>query len=145
MKAIILWVIVGLTVGVTGGAILAHRVLTPNSRMLSQWLAVSEYENLALLQYKHADTQHARQALQGLVSFMDRAEISQLVADKTTLEFDRSLAYMRLAMLDQKSGDMEAYKNHFGEATELSKRLGNKDVSEAHMREVVVKLDDNIP
>jgi hypothetical protein len=145
VRTTILWVIVGLTAGAMGGAIFAHRVLTPNSETLSQWLAVAEYENLALLQYKHADTQHARRAMQGLVSFMDRVEMSQLVGDKATFELDRSLANMRLAILDQKSGDIEAYKKHFGVAAEFSQRLGNKDVSEAHMREVVARLDDNLP
>jgi hypothetical protein len=100
---------------------------------------------LANLQYKHADTDHARQSQQDLLGFMDHAEENQLAVDKVTLEFDRSQTYMRLALLDEKSGDIEASRKHIVAAAECSKKLQNKDTSEAHLRQIIAKLDSYLP
>lgn len=138
-------VLVGLALGAFGGAIYAHRALNRNSRYLSQLLAVSEYEKIALLQYKHADIDHGRQSMRDLLSFMDHVEASNLVVDEDVFEFDRSLAYMRLALLDEKSGDIEASRRHIEAAADCAKRLRSTDSSEAHLREVTGKLDSYLP
>jgi hypothetical protein len=136
------WILIGLALGALGGAIRAHQTLNKNSRYVSQLMAVSEYENLALLQYKHADTDHAKQAMQDLLGFMDHVEASQLVEDKRPLEFDRSLTSMRLALLDEKSGDIEASQKHMA-ATEESIQI--TDPSEAHLRQIIARLDSYLP
>jgi hypothetical protein len=138
----ILWILVGLALGIVGGVFRAHQTVNKTSKYLSQLMAVSEYENLALLQYKHADTDRARQSMQDLLSFMDQVDASQLAEDKRTLEFDRSLTYMRLALLDEKSGDMESSRKHIA-AAEESIRI--TDPSETHLRQIVARLDSYLP
>jgi hypothetical protein len=145
MKVLVPWIFVGLTVGGLGGAVLANRVVNRNARAISQTLAVSEYQNLALLQYKYAAPDLGRKSMRDLLIFMDLAEASQLAPDKKTLDFDRSLTYMRLALLDEKSGDAEAFQRDFAAAAEYSKRLGNKDTSEPRLRQVAAKLDSYLP
>jgi hypothetical protein len=144
-KALLPWILIGLALGGVGGAIHAHRTLNKNSQILSQIAAVSEYQNLALLQYKYADTDHARQSMQDLLSFMDHVEASHLLADKEVLEFDRSLTYMRLALLDEKSGDLEASRKDFAAAAESSEKLRNGDASEVHLRQIIAQLDSYLP
>jgi hypothetical protein len=139
------WILIGLMIGGGSGAISAHHRLNRNFKMLSQMMAVSEYQNLALLQYKYADLYHARQSMQDLLSFMNQVEKSGLAVDKGAFEFDRSLAYMRLALLDEKSGDVEASRKHIAEAADCSTRIGNKDASEANLRQVATKLDYYLP
>ena len=142
VRTLMPWILMGLALGAAGGALLAHQKLDKSSKYLSQWLAFSEYENLAGLQYKHPDTDHARQSQQDLLSFMDHAEANQLAADKRTLEIDRGLTYMRLALLDEKSGDIEASRKHIAAA---AKKLQLNDASEAHLRQVIARLDSNLP
>jgi len=139
------WILVGLILGTSGGAIHAHRTVNKNFKMLCQMMAVSEYQNLALLQYKYADLDHARQSMQDLLSFMNHAEETGLVVDREAFEFDRSLTYVRLALLDEKSGDIEASQRHIAAAAECSRRLGNKDASEAQLRQTVTRLDSHLP
>jgi len=112
---------------------------------MSQTLALSEYENLALLQYKYSSLDHARQSLHDLLNFMARTEASQLAPDKAVLEGDRSLTFTRLALLDEKSGDLDAFHRNIAAAAECSKRIGNKDTSEERMRQVATRLDSYLP
>jgi uncharacterized protein YggL (DUF469 family) len=144
-RTVISWVLVGLALGAVGGAICAHQAVNKRSRYLSQIMAVSEYQNLALLQYKHADTIHGKQSLQDLLAFMDRVEASRLSGSQDVLDFDRCLTYIRLALLDEKSGDVGAYQKDIAAAANCSKKLNNKDTSEAHLREVITKLDAYLP
>jgi hypothetical protein len=144
-RASIPWILIGLALGAVGGAVHGHQALTKNSKYLSQLIAVSEYEKLALLQYKHADTDRAIQSVQDLLNFMNHVEASQLAADQEVLEFDRSLTYMRLALLDEKNGDTEAARKHIAAAAECSKKLRNSDVSESHLRQITAKLDSYLP
>jgi hypothetical protein len=139
---VIPWILIGLVLGVVGGAVYARQRLDKNSKYLSQWLAISEYENLAGLQYKHADRDHARKAQLDLLTFMDYAEANQLATDKKTLEIDRGLTYMRLAVLDDKSGDLEASRRHISAA---AKTLQIDDTSETHLRQIIAKMDSSLP
>ncbi|MFZ0276650.1 MAG: hypothetical protein WA254_19480 [Candidatus Sulfotelmatobacter sp.] len=140
--ALIPWILIGLALGAVGGAVYARQRLDKNSKYLSQWLAISEYENLAGLEYKHADTDHAKKAQQDLLTFMDYAEANRLATDKRTLEIDRGLTYMRLALLDEKSGDLEASRAHIAAA---AKTLQLDDTSEAHLRQIIAKMDSSLP
>jgi len=135
----------GLVLGFVAGVFQTHRRLCDSSRLLFQLTAVSEYKSLALLEYKHADTAHALSAMQDLVSFMDRVGRSHLIVNQPILEFDRSVTYTRLALLDEKSGDMEGYRQHIAFAAQCAKRVGETDTSEAHLREGAENLDTNLP
>jgi hypothetical protein len=115
-RALAPWILAGLLLGGVSGAIYAHGRLVTSSKYLSQWLAISEYDNLALLQYKYANADHARQSLQDLINFMDRTEADHLAPDEQALGIDRALTYMRLALLDEKVGDVKAARAHIAEA-----------------------------
>jgi|HubBroStandDraft_1064217.scaffolds.fasta_scaffold03381_4 hypothetical protein len=141
-RSLMPWILIGLTLGALGGVVYGHLRLDKNSTYLSQWLAFSEYEGLVGLQYKHADADHAKQSQQDLLSFMDHAEANQLTADKRTVQIDRGLTYMRLALLDEKSGDIEAFRKHIAAA---AKELQLNDTSEAHLRQIIAKLDSSLP
>ena len=128
----------------------AHRGLDKNSRYLSELTAFSEYqdseyEELANLQYKQADTAHTRQFLQDLLSFMDRAEANQKVVDKNVVEFYRGITYMRLVLLEERSGNNEASRKYVAAAEDCFKRRQSEDYSEAFLREITSKLDSALP
>jgi hypothetical protein len=145
MKTVVFCLIIGLGIGVVGGTTRARQSIDKNSRFLSQLTAVSEYENLTLLQYKYSDTDHARQAMQDLLDFINRVDASELAADRNVLEFDRSLTYMRLALLDEKSGNLQASRKNIDGAIDSSKKLGNANASEARLRQVAASLDSHLP
>jgi hypothetical protein len=142
VRGLIPWILIGLVLGAALSAVYAHQRLEKSSGYLSQWAAFSEYENLALLQYKYADTNHARRSLQDLLSFMDHAEANRLAPDKGALEIDRGLTYMRLALLDEKDGDIEASRMHIATA---AKELRINDTSEAHLRQIIARMDSSLP
>jgi hypothetical protein len=73
---------------------------------------------------------------------MEHAEENQLAVDKKTLEIDRGLTYMRLALLDEKRGDIEASRKHIAAA---AKTLQLNDTSEVHLRQIIAKLDSHLP
>ena len=145
IRSSIALVLIGLVIGGFGGATVANRTVSRNAQIICQTLALTEYQNLALLQYKYAGPDYARRSLQDLLNFMDQIEASQLAAEKDTLEFDRSLAYTRLALLDEKSGDIESAQAHIAAAAQSARKLGDKDASEAKLRQVVTRLDSYLP
>jgi len=144
-RRLIIWILAGLAVGIAGGTVRASQTATRNSKSLSQWVAISEYENLALLEYKHADPIQGKQSLQDLLHFMDSAEARGLIGDKHTLEFDRTLTYVRIAFLDEKSGKAESVHEDMIAAVEHSRKLGKENVSEETLRRDVAGLDSYIP
>jgi hypothetical protein len=145
MQSSLSWILIGLALGGLAGAALAKRTVNRNAQILCQTLALTQYQNLALLQYKYASPDFARKSMEDLLNFMRQIETSQLAADKETLEFDRSLTYMRLSLIDEKMGDTQAFQRDFAAAAECSRKLGNKETSESHLRDVIARLDAHLP
>jgi hypothetical protein len=145
----LVWILAGLVLGFVLGFIATvfrtDRRVNDDSRLLFQLTAVSEYKSLALLEYKYADTAHALKAIQDLITFMDRLGGSKLVANRPILAFDRSVAYTRLALLDEKIGDMQGYRHNLAFAAQCGKGLGDTHTSEKHLREGAENLDFYLP
>jgi len=133
--------VAGLIVGSLVGFGLGHRSFDEGTEMLSDILALGEYETLASLQYKETDTPHARQALLGLLEFMDEMEVNNRGRIQKEMYLDRGVAYMRLALLEEKSGNISGAKDYVQKAQESLKKRDGNDVSENKLRELVTKFD----
>lgn len=132
MKLSVRWVvplILGLGVGASVGVIYARRTIGWSSDAISQWAAGSQYSGLAGLQYRYADKHHAREALSDFISFTQQMRDTGKVADPKTLETEVALAYMRLAALDRRGGNMEGYQSNVSRAQEALRAGGVQPTS----------------
>lgn len=112
-------------------------------RIMSQVLALKEYETLADLQYKESTPAQGKQALLGLLAFMDRmeAENGPVASMQRGLDLDRGIAYARLALLEDREGNKDQSDEYIRQAQACLKKTDMKDLSEGHLREVVNQLD----
>jgi hypothetical protein len=134
-------VVLGLAVGVPLGIGLGHRSFDERTRTLSDILALGEYETLTSVQYKQADLPHAREALLDLLRFMDKMEANRKAEIQKAIDLDRGVTYMRLAFLEEKSGNVQQAQYDIARAQESMKKRDGKDASENELRDLVKKFD----
>jgi hypothetical protein len=132
-----------LLLGLYVGSVLSQRRFAEGSRILSQVLALKEYETLAGLQYKESTPTDARQALLSLLGFMESLEAKKRPAKSVQrgIDLDRGIVYMRLARLEERDGNKDRSEEYIRQAQESLKKADIKDVSESHLRDVITQLD----
>lgn len=128
---------VGLVAGILEGAIYAKQTVGTTFGWMSQWAAVGTYAELTDLQYRYADAAHARAALSDFVSFADQLKAKGTISDPKSFGFDVALANMRLAMLDRRAGNMDAYQANLSRAQEALKAAGSQHTSADDMERFV--------
>ena len=119
----------------------AQRSMGDGAAILSQSLALSEYETLANLQYKQADPLHGAQAQLDLLSFMQQLQAKQKIVLPRALDYDRARVLMRLALLKEKDGDHEAFQQYLRQAQESLNHSDRKWYSEDKMRKFIAQAD----
>ncbi len=119
--------VVGLGLGMSVAVIYARHTISLSNERMSQWAAVGTYAALAHLQYRYADEQHARAALSDFVSFAQQAKTAGKVSDGRAFGLDVAHAYMRLAGLDRRDGNMEGYRANLSRAQEALREFGVRD------------------
>ena len=147
MKLSVRWVvplIFGLGVGASVGVTYARRTIGWSSEAMSQWAAGGEYSELAALQYHHADEHHAREALSDFISFAQQMRDGGKVADPKTLEIEVALAYMRLAALDRRGGNMEGYQSNVSRAQEALRAGGVQRTSAEDMEKFLNQYEPRL-
>lgn len=132
----------GLVLGIAVGLGLGHRSFDRGIEVSSDVLALGEYETLASLQYKESDIPHAKQAIVGLLKFMDEMEANNKHGIQREMDLDRAIACMRLALLAEKEGNISDSKNYIAKAQESLRKRGGQDMPEDRLRELVRKFDD---
>ena len=116
--------VVGLGTGISAGVIYARHTIGVSNARMSQWAAVGTYAALAHLQYRYADQPHARAALLDFVNFAKRARADNKIPDLKAFAFDLAHAYMRLAGLDRRDGNMQGYRENVAEAQQVLDEFG---------------------
>jgi hypothetical protein len=131
-------VIVGLPLGLWRG----NRPFDEGAQIMADAYALGEYEILAALQYKQSIPESSKQAQLDLLQFMQQMEVANKQSLQPSIEGDRSFAYMRLALLEEKGGNMESSRVYFQKAQEsLKRRRSNDASSEEHLRDMIAKFD----
>jgi hypothetical protein len=136
-----LFVFFGLVVGLPMGLALGHRSFDPWTKTFSDILALAEYETLTTAQYKQSDVPHAIDALLDLLRFMDQMETNHRTGIQKAIDLDRGVTYMRLALLDEKSGSVQQASVDIQKAQESMKKRDGTDVSAEKLRRLVAKYD----
>jgi hypothetical protein len=139
----VLLIIGSLLFGFYLGNISSQRRFAEGSGILSQVLALKEYETLADLQYKESTATEGRQALLSLLAFMDSMEVEKKPVSSVQrgLDLDRGIVYVRLALLEERDGHKDRATEYIREAQASLKKTDMKDVSESHLRDAAAQLD----
>jgi hypothetical protein len=119
--------LVGLGAGISVGAARTSRAVRDGARWMSATASVGTYAALAHLQYRYADEPHARTALSDFVNFAQQAKASGKISDGRAFALDVAHAYMRLAGLDRRAGNMEGYRTNLSHAQEVLREFGARD------------------
>jgi hypothetical protein len=136
-----LLMLAALFVGFPLGYWYAQNSMGNGAAIFSQTLALSQYETLAELQYKEADTAHGAQAQLDLVNFMNQLEASQKIAVPRAFDYDRARALMRLALLAEQAGNEPAFQQYLRDAQASLDDADKKWYSEKAMRTFVTVAD----
>jgi len=139
----VLLIVASLLLGFYLGNVWSRRSLGEGSRIVSQILALKEYETLADLQYKESSPTQGKEALLSLLAFMDKmqAEKGVVPSMQRGLNLDLGIAYMRLALLEDRDGNKDRSEEYIRQAQDSLKKTDMKDLSESHLRDVVIQLD----
>ncbi|HTA23492.1 MAG TPA: hypothetical protein VK763_08170 [Terriglobales bacterium] len=135
--------LIGTLLGLPLGYLRAQKSVGGGSKIMSQWVALSQYESLALLQYEQSDLPHARQALLDVLKFLDETEASNRVGEQKSIDGDRGLTYMRLALLEQKTNNGDLSQDYIRKAQASFKKCDGKEYSDADLRKLMTKLDSS--
>jgi hypothetical protein len=136
-----LFTLAGVLIGFPLGFRHAQRTVGEGGRILSQTLALTEYETLANLQYKQADPAHGTEAQLDLLSFMQQVQATQEIAMPRSMDYDQAQALMRLALLDEQAGYSEGFQRYLRRAQEALNHSDHRWYSEKQMREFVAHAD----
>jgi hypothetical protein len=101
--------------GLGCGGYLGHRsaVETSDSLMSTQYIAPTNVaSDFARIQFMHADTDHARQAVMLQIQLLEQLEL----ADKSFQANELAFAYIRLAMVEEAAGRREAERQALARA-----------------------------
>lgn len=141
MKPLALLIVGGLVVGLLVGFVLGQRSFNSGIGMFSDVLALGEFETLTSLEFKEAAEPQAKQALLDLIQFMDDMETNGRSAIQREIELDRSIVYMRLALLEEKTGNLSESKNYVARAQETLKKRDGSSMPEDKLRDLAAKFD----
>ncbi|MGC1450140.1 MAG: hypothetical protein WA830_08900 [Candidatus Sulfotelmatobacter sp.] len=128
----------GLVIGALVGRHIG-RTTGGGQAILWEMSAAAGYEQLTLLQYEQADTDHSRQALLGFTNFsksMSRLHSAQ--GDKALL-VDTGRAYLRLAAIEELAGNGSLSHQYVLDAQHTFKSMG-RDISEDDLNNQVAKI-----
>ena len=132
---ICLQALLGLILGLVGGASIG------GLRHYSETVAweADDYLTLrrdyAYLQYKHADSEHGREALLSYLDAIQWLEEKRNPILRKRLAFESGLTYLRLFRLEQTSNNAASAEKFMKRAQMEFSSLGWKDVSETHLQQ----------
>ena len=133
--------VVSLLLGGAVGYVGASRTMRQGSKIMPQMYALGEYETLTSLEYQQSDSAHGKQALADLLDFMHQVETAQGNEVGNSLEIDRGLTYMRLALLEERDGKKDEAQQYIRRAQESFSKRSNATMTEAELRAAVAKQD----
>jgi hypothetical protein len=142
-KTFTLAILVGFLIGAIFGY-RGTRALAAGWDLLGNMASSAEYCELAFMQYRHATPQRGREALLGFVDYSKLVETMPNGKKDKVLLIDRGLTYMRLALLEEKAGNVNLSKQYAQAAQESYAAGGGKTHSDEDLRRLVTAVDTRI-
>src|SRR5579862_8065964 len=129
-----------LLIGLTAGAVVGFWFTWNTVKFfdfLTPMFAPATLGNYSYLQYKHADAEHARAALQSYADFLD--EMEKIKPDRAQ-RVDLSFTYGRLALLEERENNPEQSRVFMAKARSYISSAG-REISEADLRKALKIID----
>jgi hypothetical protein len=142
-RAIKVTFLVAAALGLSSGAYSGYSNVNEMNHLLesSQYVAPTKTaSDFARTQFAHADTDHARRAVMLQIHLLERLEL----ADRTfRADTDLAFAYIRLAMIEEASGQPEAEQSALAQARACYKQLHSRsaEMTDDEMKKAVERLD----
>ena len=93
------------------------------------------------MQYKYSGPAERKQANIDLLQFMQEMETSKKRLNQKSIDGDRGFVYMRLALLEEKAGNLESARAYIQQAQASFKKRGDAEFSPDKEREGMKKFD----
>jgi hypothetical protein len=133
--------LLALLIGLVSGGVMGF-LFTSNILKLfdvvTPMFAPAALRNYSFLQYKHADAEHARAALQSYADFLD--EMEKIKPDRAQ-RGDLALTYARLALLEETENNPEQSRVLMAKARSYVSTSG-REISEADLRKALKRIDE---
>jgi len=115
--------------------------LGESMRSLEPTIAASAVSEFAASQFHHADVEHARQA--ALLEINVREQL-RTVARDSAVDGELGLAYVRLAMVEEQAGNMEAESHALEQARKwFPPPRAGQELSDERLKEFLNKMDEH--
>ncbi len=131
-----------LLIGLVSGAVMGFWFRSGSLELfdfVTPMFALAALGNYTYLQYKHADAEHARAALQSYADFLD--EMEKIKPDRAQ-RADLSFTYGRLALLEEKENNSEQSHIFMDKARSYANNAG-REISEADLRKTLKIIDEH--
>lgn len=115
--------------------------MSEGAQSMSEVYALGEYETLASMQYKSATSGEAKQANIELLQFMQEMETSHKRLNQKSIDGDRGFVYMRLALLEQRAGNLDSSRAYIQQAQASFAKRGDKAFSPEKELQGMAKFD----
>ena len=132
-----------LLVGLLSGAAMGYSFSSNTLRLfdvVGPMFAPAAPSHYSYLQYKYADAQHARAALQSYADFLDEMEG---IKSERAQRVDLSFTYGRLALLAEKENNLAQSRILMTKARSYMSYPG-RELSEADLRKALQKIDGSV-
>ncbi len=139
--------------GFAAGTFFGYRILVKPYVWLGSIGRSFTVNQYALMQAREAEYPDAKEALEAYIRYLNQSKpVSDPCLagespwfDARGLRFDKTLAWVRLAVLHEKYGKTEAAEVAWREADALAAQGSWKDRSHEHFRDLVAKIDRTYP
>jgi hypothetical protein len=130
-----------LVIGLVGGALFGH---WRDSDLLKSYYSARKatapmaLEDFSLMQYRHADAEHARAAPLAYANLLEQLEsVQQLKLQELQL----TTTYIRLAMLEDTTNNLPASRDYMAKARSWYTASGGQNRSDSEMKAAVADWD----
>jgi hypothetical protein len=133
-----------LLIGLASGAVMGFWFSSSTLRLfdlVGPIFSPAALGNYSYLQYKYADAEHARTALQSYADFLDQME--KIKPDRAQ-RADLSFTYARLALLEESQNNLDQSRILMTKARSYMSNSG-REISEADLRKALNIMDDRNP
>lgn len=143
VKIVVLLLVFGL--GAVVGGYFGFKKVGEPMQSLNTLLTVATNSQYACLQYQNAQYSEAKKALLDYLSLLKELNDKGLVKDRydqRMYNVESGLTYARLALLEEKAGNITEKQKAMEDASKRFQLAGWKDYSESKIREVLKRIDE---
>ncbi len=137
--------LLAIVLGLPLGAYLVRHIFIDKERALGMVYEEGFLDEFAKKEFIYGDLESARKALQYAIKIHTEMQTKSSLSGWRE-KADLAWCYADLSLIEQSAGNTDAAKDNMTQAQQILKKLGMKDTSEVHLRELLPqKIASNQP